>query len=222
MIGKTMKTELRAFISGLLLLFCQSALALKERHLIIIRHAEATSDLVGQYNTNPKHPHYKPASLTPKGFEQAKQISELLLTYGFDNRTIAAVYVSPLPRTQETAQVIAQMGIFSAEKIHVDSRLLDIQAGDREGLVQPPLIRETWHIDPKEAKSYRGEANDDVRERVLAIYDEAEKKYPQGHILFITDGIPAMELINTMTKTQVKLETAQAYMLPLQKRQAFS
>src|SRR5690242_6173316 len=120
----------KIFIAGILFLVCQNVFALKERYLIIIRHAEATSNLVGQYNTNPRHPHYKPASLTPKGFEQAKQISELLLTYGFDNRNIAAVYVSPLPRTQETAQVIAEIGIFSADKIHIDPRLLEIQAGD--------------------------------------------------------------------------------------------
>lgn len=210
--------RMRMWLLVITVVFCQNVFALKERHLIIIRHAEATSTLAGQYNSNPKHPHYKPAPLTAKGFEQAKQIAELLLTYGFDNRSIAAVYVSPLPRTRETAQIIAGLGIFSEDKIQVDPRLIEVQAGDREGLLQNQFAQDIWEIDSKEAKSYRGESNEAVRRRVLAIYDEVEKKYPEGHILFITDGIPAMELISTITKSRVKLETAQAYVMPLQKR----
>ncbi len=206
------------FLGLVFVLFTHSLFALQERHLVIIRHGEGEQNISNEYNSNPKHANYKPASLTDKGHDQVKQTAELLLTYGFDNRSIAAVYVSPLPRTLETAQIISDIGVFSKDKIHIDHRLIETQAGEREGLNKDKFTKDSWYVGPQEAKSYHGESNDDVRKRIIAIYDEIEKQHPQGHVVFITHGMPAMELIDSLTKDKVRLETAQVYVLPLNNR----
>ncbi len=208
----------KLLLSMFIILVTQSVLALQERHLIILRHGEGDQNITGEYNSNPKHPKYKPAHLTDKGQEQVKKAADLLLTHGFDNRNISAVYVSPLPRALETANIVADIGVYSKDKIHVDSRLIETQAGDREGLFKNKLTKDSWLIGPNEAKSFKGESNEDVRKRMIAIYDEIEKKHKDGHVIFITHGLPGMELIDTLTHEQVRLETAQLYIVPLASR----
>ncbi len=208
------------FAALILLLAAQAVYALQERHIIILRHGEADQNIA--YNSNPKHPNYKPAHLTTKGQEQVRQAAEVLLLHGFDNRSIAAVYVSPLPRAIETANIVADIGVFNKDKIHVDERLIETQAGDREGQFKDKFTKDSWIIGPNEAKSFRGESNDDVRKRVLAMYDDVEKKHKEGHVIFITHGLPGLELIDTLSQEKVRLETAQVYILPLNSRSMVS
>lgn len=203
-------------LTSLLLSF--PTLALQERHLIVLRHGES-EDMVSQVcNSNPKSAKYKPALLTDKGREQVKKAAEQLLSYGFDNRSITAVYVSTLPRAVETANILAQIGLFSLDKIQLDERLNEIKAGNKEGLAQSEFILETWWIGDQEADSVRGESSNALRKRMLALYDKIEKKHPKGHVLFVTHGMPAMELIESLTKSKVKLDAAQVYLVPLANR----
>lgn len=199
----------------ILVINCHVAQAISERHLILIRHGEADHNLLGTFNSNPKHPNYKQANLTDYGKQQAKQTAERLVLHGFDNRNIAAVYVSPLPRTVQTAEKIAEYGVFTKDKIHVDTRLIESNAGDLENELQDKFMQDAWHVSEDDHQKYRLETNQQVRHRVLKIYDEVEKKYPNGHVIFITHGMPAMELLQDIVQIEVKLETAEAYLLPL-------
>lgn len=211
-----MKTKM---IFGLLLvILCQPLFALQEQHLIIIRHGEGDHNVWETFNSNPQHPHYKPSHLTENGVTQVKKTAELLLNYGFDNRNIAAVYVSPLPRTMETAQLIAQVGVFSPDKIHIDKRLIEHQAGDHEGLSSKLDTNQSWFVSEEEAKAFNGESSAQVRHRMIGLYNEVVKKSGSGHIVFITHGLPAMELIESLTNNKVKLHTAQVYLVPLVKK----
>ncbi|MFI4938318.1 MAG: histidine phosphatase family protein [Candidatus Berkiellales bacterium] len=206
----------------ILVLFTQNVFALQERHLILIRHGEAEHNTAHQYHSNPKHSNYKPSHLTQKGRTEVENTSELLLTYGFDNRSIVAVYVSPLPSAIETAQLLAKIGVFSEDKIHVEERLIDRQMGDREGETESKYKTDKWWVGINEAKSFDGESNDDVRKRLLAFYDEIEKKHEKGHVIFITHGVPSLEVIEGLTKNKIKLQTAQAFLLPLTPRKHIS
>ncbi len=207
-------------LTSLLLSF--SAFALQERHLIVLRHGES-EDMVSQVcNSNPKSAKYKPALLTDKGREQVKKAAEQLLNYGFDNRSITAVYVSTLPRAVETANILAQIGVFSLDKIQLDERLNEIKAGNKEGLAQSEFVLETWWIGDQEADSIRGESSNALRKRMLGLYDKIEKKHPTGHVLLVTHGMPAMELIESLTKSKVKLDAAQVYLVPLANRNELS
>lgn len=72
--------------------FSFSAVALQERHLIVLRHGESEDMLTFSCNSSPNHPKYKPSMLTDQGREQVKKAAEQMLNYGFDNRSIAVVY----------------------------------------------------------------------------------------------------------------------------------
>lgn len=203
------------FIFSLLFLWQPAAQALQERHLIIIHHAEGEHSITGIAHSNPKHPDYQDSRLTAKGKEQAQNTAERLVLHGFDNRNIAAVFVSPLPSAQETAEIISDFGIFPREKIIIDDRLIDAQAGDLEGEALEGHIKDLWHVSQEEVKKYDLETNFQVRTRMMQVYDQAQKQYPEGHIVFITHGTPAMELLQDIIQIEVRLNPAEAYVLPL-------
>ena len=215
LILKTTQT-MRMRVAPLLLsaMMISPAWALSESHLIIIRHGEGQCDVDNRYDSNPKSK-AAPCELTDKGRTQVKEVSELLLSHGFDNRNIAAVYVSSLPRAKATALHLAEVGLFNADKIHVDKRLDEIKAGDREGALQTDAIRETWLVGEHEAKAYHGESNEAVRKRMLKWFSDVTDKPPHGHIVVITHGIPAMELIESHTHQRLKLATGQVYVMPV-------
>ncbi len=181
-----------------LLFFPLCTCALSERHLIIICHGDKAG-LIEQAKVGNNE--------DEKNINHAKQISNLLLTYGFDNRSIAAVFVSPDKNTRDVAQKIAEIGLFAKNKIHIDKRL-----ADKEGKTKTAL---PFNISIKNKITL---SNKEVRKKVLAVYDEVEDQYQTGHVLFITPGLPAMELIDGLIHSKVQLRTAQAYMLPLVKR----
>lgn len=202
---------------GSLMLCSLNAFALQERHLILMRAAEAEHNITHQYNSDPKHPAYIKSSLTAKGHEEVKKAAESLLSHGFDNRSIVAVYVSPLPRAVEMANIMSKIGVFESDKIHIDKRLAPRQAGDKEGK-KAQDIQELWWVGVHEANSHHAESNIEMRKRMVALYDSVEKKYTEGHIIFITHGAASMELIEILSKDKVKLQTAQSFLLPLAKR----
>ncbi len=208
----------RIILSLICAFFCFNALALQERHLIVLRHGESEDMLTHSCNSNPHHSKYKPSLLTDQGRLQVKKSAEQMLNYGFDNRSITAVYVSTLPRAIETANILAQIGLFTHDKIQLEERLNEIKAGDTEGQPQSEFIRDTWWVGEQEAAKHHGESSEALRKRVLTVYDDIEKKHPNGHVVLITHGMPSAELINSLTKIKVKLEPAQVYLIPLANR----
>lgn len=209
---KCLKAGFMILLPSLLL---TPAWALSESHLIIIRHGEGQCDVDNRFDSNSRKNKGAPCELTDKGRTQVKEVSELLLSHGFDNRNIAAVYVSSLPRAKATALHLAEVGLYNANKIHVDKRLDEIKAGDREGEIQTDALRETWLVGEHEAKSYHGESNEAVRKRMLKWFNDVTDKPTQGHIVVITHGIPAMELIESHTHQRLKLATGQVYVMPI-------
>lgn len=80
------------------------SLALQERHLILVRQGGVQA-------------------LTEQGQEQIKQTRDVLLTHGFDNRSIAAVYTAPDKGSKQCAKQLAELGLFTQNKIHTEKRL---------------------------------------------------------------------------------------------------
>lgn len=171
--------------------------ALTERHLIIICHGDEKGRLLEKTEN--------PGTVNEQNVLYAKQIANLLITYGFDNRSIAAVFVPPNKNTRHVAEKIAEIGLFTKNKIHADKRLSDKNT--------------SFFKNNKKNENPVKLSNAEVRKKVLEIYDEAESQYPTGHVLFLTPGLPAMELIDGVIHSKIQLRTAQAYMLPLVKRE---
>lgn len=184
--------------------------------LVLVRHGNSEHNMANEYNSNPEHEHYKVSNLTALGKAQAQQSAQRLLQKGYNNHNIAAVYVSPLPRTQETAQILAEEGLFDPKKIRTEPRLIEVRAGNRESLSTELFDGDHW--ERHDAYTYQGETNTEVKNRVLALYDEVVQKQPEGHILFVTHGMPTYELIDELTLQRIRLQTAEAMVLPLKQR----
>lgn len=212
-----MKRVVLSFIF-IISLLSNAVYALSERHIILIRAAEAQHNVSNTFNSSPKLLGYRVSHLTQQGKLQAKNLAERLATHGFDNRNIAAVYVSSLPRALQTANVMATYGIFSNDKIRVDDRLNTANFGLLEGKVADSIKMDSWHLSEEAIAKYEVEANRRVRNRMLQLYDEIERNHPTGHILLIGHGLPEMELMQEIIQIEVRLNPGEAYILPLTAR----
>lgn len=87
-----------------LFIFSVSSFALQEQHAIFVRQG-------GEY------------ALTSLGKEQIQQTGEILLTHGFDNRTIVAVYTTADQGSIECANQLSKIGLFEQNKIHQSDKI---------------------------------------------------------------------------------------------------
>lgn len=86
-------------------------------NLYIVRHGQTNYNVAGLHNADPK----VDVHLTDTGISEAKTIAERLKDIPFN-----AIYVSELPRTRQTADIINE---FHQIPIHIDARLNDINSG---------------------------------------------------------------------------------------------
>ena len=171
--------------------------------LIIIRHGHSTHNEKGCFNSDPSHPDYEVSHLMQIGKNQINATTMQLLQAGIKNDTVERVYVSPLPRTCETANILIDNGIVSSEKIFIDERLTEAKAGDHEG----QLSLGFFDNDLGNAHDYGGETNEDVSQRVQPFYNEIKSNTSNKYIIVVTHGTPAFELIKMIMGTGEKLTT---------------
>jgi broad specificity phosphatase PhoE len=183
-----------------------------EQELIVIRHGEAGNNLEKVYNSNPENPHYKPFNLTEAGIQTTQKTVKKLQDLGFNNSNIVAVFVSPLPRTLQTADILVQQGLVSKDKIIVDKRLIEQNAGDLEG----KKTFTTWQ--PSFSKEYNAESLEQVQNRVKDFYDSLLQTYPQGNIIVVTHALVSQDLIEIVTHQVVKLTPGEAKIIPLRQQ----
>lgn len=108
-------------------------------HLYLIRHGENLANLTKEFS-------YLKVdySLTPKGKLQAEQTARQL-----QDRSIAAVYSSPLRRAYETA---AELAVLLGQDVVVMEQFRELNVGDLEG--QPPTP-EAWLAHNKVLRAWR-------------------------------------------------------------------
>jgi broad specificity phosphatase PhoE len=181
-----------------------------ESQLILMRHGQAEHNVQDVYNSHPEASNYTPSHLTVEGESQALKTAQELLSQGFNRDTISYVYVSPLPRVQETAFILVKAGVISEESIVLDDRLTEIQVGELEGL---PIIR-PWNDALTE--QYHTETNEQIFERMSSFSNECLSFKTGKHILVITHAIPAHELMKLAKVEQdKKIGTGQAIVVTL-------
>lgn len=194
-----------------ILLFLLSFTIPKEasaKNIIIVRHGESEHNVLDIYNSNPRHPQYQPSHLTPEGIRKTIETSHQLIDQGFNPSTIDAVYVSPLPRTQETAHILAREGLFSIENIIVDARLLELQVGDLEG---KPIIR-PW--DNSLGDKYHTEPDQMIRKRLKNFIECIQHDAHSKNIVIVTHGVIAQRLMMMMDiKDAKRLDPGESFIL---------
>jgi len=194
---------------AIIILFIQYTAYGSERYITIVRHGQAEHNIGNFYNSNPKHPNYRPAFLTKLGKEQAIYTAHKLKIQGLGKKHIAAVITSPLPRTEQTAKILAKAGLFAPQKIILDSRVIEAQAGSFEGKPYNPNNLE-W-----DKPTVGGEDSTALRCRMQSFYNDMIQQYPEGDIIIVTHGSPSMQLVNLLTGEIIKLKTADSITLPI-------
>ena len=176
--------------------------------IIIIRHGQGTHNLEGLYNSNPNNPNYTVANLTEEGKKQVERSAKKLLSYGINKNNVSKIYVSPLPRTVQTAEILIKNGVASSDKMLIDKRLIERQTGSREGHISKEFNYDEINGDYSKAHSYGGETAEDVRRRISAFHTEIKKLGKNQNIVVVTHETPSSELINIISGKNTHLDTA--------------
>lgn len=113
-------------------------------HLVLIRHGVSEHNRAVQivkedgsvsynyrFNSNPGHPNYRVSNLLEEGKVKLAETANKLYTNGIHAINTTA-YVSPLPRTQQSAEILIQHGVIN-EAYTTDHRIIEVQAGELEG-----------------------------------------------------------------------------------------
>jgi len=121
------------------------------------------------------------SSLNDEGVSQSLRIAEVL-----KHLTIHAIYASPLKRTQQTAQPLAN---YLHLDVKINNELNQVNFGDLQGLSIDELFQDpNWKIfeeNPALAKIPGGEDGFMVRERVSAAILKLINQYPQDAVIAI-------------------------------------
>ena len=195
----------------ILFTFLLCSLNSAEQKLIVMRHGEAENNVQNVYNSSPTSPHYRVMSLTEKGKHQVQETAAKLKGKGFNNQNIEAVYVSPLPRTRQTAELLAETGLFSKDKIIVDGRLAETQAGELEGKPQVPSMS------PATSSQFNFESDTQMKARLQSFYQALLQKHQKGHVLAISHALPSKKLIEIVSEKKANFALGEAMIIPLRK-----
>jgi|SaaInlStandDraft_2_1057019.scaffolds.fasta_scaffold00354_22 broad specificity phosphatase PhoE len=180
--------------------------------IIIVRHGQGEHNIGNFYNADMSHANYRISNLTDKGRKEALNAARKLDSFGYAGK-IDLVFVSPLPRTIQTAKIISSYGIYDSSLEIIEPRLVEVKTGNREGLPHEDG-KDSW--DHSDGRSHGGETGDDVRERVGDLLNELSSKYENMNILLVTHGTPASELISLVSKvSDVRLKTAEIKFLDI-------
>jgi alpha-ribazole phosphatase len=140
-----------------------------ETHFILIRHGQT------EWNRSERFRGHADLPLNDAGHAQARKIAARLA-----NEKITALYSSPLQRTLQTAQPIADSHHLEVQK---HAGLLDIDFGALEGLTVEearqafPEVIEKWLAAPGHVKFPKGDSLKAVRRRIEKMLEELSAKH---------------------------------------------
>lgn len=157
--------------------------------LILIRHGET------EFNRQGRILGRGPEPLNATGKRQARRAARAVATM-----MPFALYASPLVRTVQTAQYIADEA--SVDLIKAPG-LEEIDVGDLEGLTGTQLqeawpdVMRSWRTNPAEVTMPNGESVEQVRRRAWAAVNEILGRHPGGTVVVASHNFPIQTLVCT-------------------------
>lgn len=146
--------------------------------LLLIRHAENEWVRTGKLAGRTPGVH-----LNDAGKQQAEALGKRLA-----DKKLAAIYSSPLERTVETAQAIAQH--HSSLQVHIDEGLVEVDFGQWAGVRLRKLARtRLWRIVqgyPSGARFPRGESFPEVHARVVGALERIAAQHTSGMVVVVS------------------------------------
>lgn len=159
--------------------------------MIVVRHGHAFNNFYRISCANPERSLEYP--LTPDGIKQVEETAKKLQAEHADLvKKIRFVYVSPVHRAQQTAQILMEKLGLPSDMLVTDYTITESGFGDQEG--QPSNVR--LHLDPEYAKAHFAETDAEVSERSAAFVKRIKKVHENDTLLVVTHGSPMMEILN--------------------------
>lgn len=150
--------------------------------IVLIRHGETDWNLIGRYQGQAD------PSLNSMGYRQAQQLADELL-----NSSIEIIYTSPLKRTRETAEIIAEK---LETQIIDEPRIMEIHQGEWQTKLRTeieqlyPELFSAWENTPWEVSPPGGESLHQVQSRVNNAVDDILMKEKSKKVGLVTHRIP--------------------------------
>ncbi len=152
----------------------------------VIRHGEAEQNVQDIVSSDPSAQYH----LTAKGKEQVRAAAAKLKGQKFD-----LVFVSPLLRTRETADMLKSELGWKDDMIHSDPRLSELSFGEFDGKKYPDFVKAFPEERRFDACPSGGETYGDVKRRVGDFVYDIEKRYEGKNVLIVTHECPASLLL---------------------------
>ena len=130
-------------------------------------------------------------SLSEKGQQQAERAAERIASLQTDERKVAAVYASPLERTQETAKPIARaLGL----RVRKHQGLLEADFGDWTGAELKRLYKKPeWRTVQRNPSGFRfpgGESFTEMPARIGGTVDRLRAAHPGQTVVAVSHADP--------------------------------
>ncbi|MBI3236589.1 MAG: histidine phosphatase family protein [Chlamydiales bacterium] len=205
------------FLIMLSLILCGKLAALDNPKLVVVRHGEGEHNLLHIYSTWTKSEGGTDHCLTEKGRLQVIATAQRLLEQGFNKESVGLVLVSPLLRTCETAQILADCGVCSENMILIEERIREPLAKDWEGISTPPKQpdEDRWMAVVNASALHGGETAESIYQRIKSIITDISQWDPsRGHVILVTHGYPSRVLLEICGEQNINLDTAEARVLP--------
>ncbi len=143
--------------------------------IIAVRHTEGEQNVLGINSTDKEHVYH----LTENGRRDAEALAQ-----EFKNRPIDRMYISPLMRTQEVAQIIGQ---FHNVPMIADEHLREMDMGKFDGKLASDVQAYIKSLaNPYAEKFPEGESYLDLEKRVFEFLDYIEQTHPGETIMIVT------------------------------------
>lgn len=148
--------------------------------LILIRHGQIQANVDKLWHGSTDSP------LTEEGREQAARVGKRIQS---DYPQVAGIYASPLQRTFNTAQAVADA---TTKPLKTHAGLREYGIGDLEGtsfaeLAKEHLFFERLSKDPNYAPD-NGESLHQVRDRVTDAFHEIARSHPGEDVVIVSHG----------------------------------
>jgi broad specificity phosphatase PhoE len=156
--------------------------------------------------------------LTEVGKKQVSTTAQAFVEKGLSDKNVRAVYISPLPRTRETAKIITDALQISPNKTHINDHIAEIKMGTWEGKKYEEF---PWNsYDFSHGHEYGGETVDDVNKRIKILIDKILSECDRNsNVIIVTHRLPAECIHEYLTgePNKVPVTTASFFEIPWDK-----
>jgi len=167
----------------------------------MMRHGESENNVLNLYSDK-----LGVYPLTEKGREETEKTAKEIA-----GKKITKILCSPLLRTRETADIVAEKIDFPKEKIIYENRLREFGFGDFSDQhvkkYDSYISENKWDYD---TKNPNGESFQDAKNRVGELLYELEQKYQNENILMISHGF-SIEVAPAVLKGANKKESIELF-----------